>query len=156
MPPTDEQRAVINSDGAAFVQACPGAGKTETIVGRVSTLLTVLPPRRGIAVLSFTNAALEEFTRRCREASLDRVLRHPHYVGTFDAFIRHFLVLPGGITGCAARPNVIESWRTLHIDVRLRGNRAFRGQGVSLDLFDPATGRVDAARIGIQALRNHV
>ncbi|MCU1382602.1 MAG: ATP-dependent helicase UvrD/PcrA [Acidobacteria bacterium] len=156
MPPTNEQRDVISCDGAAFVQACPGAGKTETIIGRVSSLLTVLPPRRGVAVLSFTNAALEEFTRRCREVSLDRVLGHPNFVGTFDAFIRHFLVLPGGITGCTARPNIIESWKTVNIDVRLRGNRAFRGQGVSLDRFDPATGGVDVARIGIQALRNHV
>jgi DNA helicase-2/ATP-dependent DNA helicase PcrA len=87
VPPTDEQRAVINSDGAAFVQACPGAGKTETIVGRVGALISGLAPRRGVAVLSFTNAALEEFTCRCRDASFDRVLRHPHYVGTFDAFI---------------------------------------------------------------------
>jgi ATP-dependent DNA helicase UvrD/PcrA len=156
VPPTDEQRAVINSDGAAFVQACPGAGKTETIVGRVGALISGLAPRRGVAVLSFTNAALEEFTCRCRDASFDRVLRHPHYVGTFDAFIRHFWVLPGGISGCAVRPNVIESWRTLEVEVRLRGRRAFRGPGVSLDLFDPASGRVDVGRIGMQPLRNHV
>ncbi len=156
MPPTDEQRAVISSPSAAFVQACPGAGKTEATIGRVRSLLTGLAPRRGVAILSFTNAALEEFTRRCREASLERLLVHPHYVGTFDAFIRHFLILPGGITGCDARPNIVESWRTLGVDVRLRGPRAFGGPGVSLDLFDPATGRVDGGRIGMQALRNHV
>ena len=99
------------------MQACPGAGKTETILGRVGSLLTGLPPRRGVAVLSFTNAALEEFTRRCREASLERVLTHPHYVGTFDSFIRRFLVLPGGVDGCNDRPNIVDSWRTLGVDL---------------------------------------
>jgi DNA helicase II / ATP-dependent DNA helicase PcrA len=156
LPPTDEQRAVIDSPSAVFVHACPGAGKTETIVGRVSALISSIAPRRGLAVLSFTNAALEEFTRRCVEVSLERVLRHPHYVGTFDAFVRHFLVLPGGLLGCDARPNIVDSWRTLGVEVRLQGRRAFRGSGVSLDLFDPETGRVDAEHIGVQALRNHV
>src|SRR5215831_8042661 len=119
VPPTDEQRGVINSPSAVFVHACPGAGKTETIVGRVSALISSIAPRRGLAVLSFTNAALEEFTRRCADVSLERVLRHPHYVGTFDAFVRHFLVLPGGIPGCDVRPNIVDSWRTLGVDVRL-------------------------------------
>lgn len=156
MPPTDEQRAVINSPSAVFVNACPGAGKTQTIIGRISELISSIAPRRGLAVLSFTNAALEEFTRRCADVSLERVLRHPHYVGTFDAFVRHFVVLPGGIPGCDVRPNIVDSWRTLGVDVRLQGRRAFAGAGVSLDLFDPETGRVDANRIGVQALRNHV
>lgn len=156
MPPTDEQRAVISSPSAVFVHACPGAGKTETIVSRVSALVSSIAPRRGLAVLSFTNAALEEFTRRCVDASLESVLHHPHYVGTFDAFVRHFLVLPGGVPGCDARLNIVDSWRTLGVEVRLQGRRAFRGPGVSLDLFDPETGRVDVDRIGIQALRTHV
>ena len=128
MPPTDEQRAVITNHGAAFVQACPGAGKTETIVGRVSSLLTGLPPRRGIAVLSFTNAALEEFTRRCREArsigssGIRTTSEHStHSSGTFWCCQAASMAVPH-------RPNIVESWRTLGWTFGSAVNRAFEVQ----------------------------
>jgi hypothetical protein len=37
------------------------------------------------------------------------------------------------------RPIILDSWDTLGIEIRLSGQFAFRGEPVSLDLFDPET-----------------
>jgi DNA helicase-2/ATP-dependent DNA helicase PcrA len=87
---TPEQERFANHDGEAFVQACPGAGKTRTILARLARIGPSLPPRRGVAVLSYTNSAVEEFAERISECGLSRFLRLPGFVGTFDAFVPTF------------------------------------------------------------------
>jgi superfamily I DNA/RNA helicase len=154
--PTPEQRAFAEHPGEAFVQACPGGGKTQSIVQRVQVLAPGLPPRKGIAVLSFTNSAIEEFVAKCRKLDLDRVGRHPNFVGTFDAFLRQFFITPYGIQGVAVRPTVVDSWDTLGVEIRLRGRAAFRGPGVPLDRFDPETNAIDPSVLGHNGLRAHV
>ncbi|ARP98107.1 UvrD-helicase domain-containing protein [Pseudorhodoplanes sinuspersici] len=154
--PTVEQRAFAEHPREAFVQACPGGGKTRTIVHRVQNIAPGLPPRKGIAVLSFTNSAIDEFLAKCRTLGLDVIARHPNFVGTFDAFLRQFFITPYGLQGVAVRPTVVDSWSTLGVEIRLRGRAAFRGPGVSLDRFDPATNAIDPALIGHNGLRAHV
>jgi DNA helicase-2/ATP-dependent DNA helicase PcrA len=153
---TAEQERFANHSAEAFMKACPGAGKTRTIVARLLKIATKLPPRRGIAILSFTNSAVEEFTRRCRQAGAERFLRFPNFVGTLDGFVRQFLILPFGITGSKSRPIIVDSWRSLGIEIRLFGERAFPGDGVSLDRFDPETNAIVPDQIGHTALRDHV
>lgn len=153
---TREQRLFAYHQGECFLQACPGSGKTRAIIGRICRISRTLPPRKGIAVLSFTNTAVDEFKERCHALRIDETLRHPGYVGTFDAFVRHFIVLPAGIPGVDARPAVVDSWSSLGIDVRLRGQSAFRGAGVPLDRFDAQNGTIDPAKIGRADLRKHV
>jgi DNA helicase II / ATP-dependent DNA helicase PcrA len=153
---TAEQEAFATHVGGAFVHACPGAGKTRTIIARLAKIATTLPPRRGVAVLSFTNSAVDEFRERCRTAGLDPLLKYPSFMGTLDAFVRHFVVLPGCAATSAMRPIILDSWDTLGIEIRLSGQFAFRGDAVSLDLFDPETNVIDPARIGHAGLRNHV
>jgi superfamily I DNA/RNA helicase len=153
---TDQQRSLAKAQTEAFAEACPGAGKTRATVARVLELQPQLAPRHGLAVLSFTNSAVEEFDTRCRQEGMAHLLRFPTFVGTFDAFVRTFLVLPFGVSGCSVRPTTIDSWRSLAVDIRLSGNAAFRGDGVSLDLFSPETGAIDPARIRVLALREHV
>jgi superfamily I DNA/RNA helicase len=116
----------------------------------------MLPPRRGIAVLSFTNSAVEEFIERCHVTGVDGVLRHPGFVGTFDHFLRQFFISPGGIAGVGDRPTIVDSWETLGIEVRLRGSNAFAGSGVSLDSFDAETNLIDPEVIGHVGLRTNV
>lgn len=153
---TAEQEAFATHVGGAFVHACPGAGKTRTIIARLAKIATTLPPRRGVAVLSFTNSAVDEFRQRCRAAELDPLLKYPSFMGTLDAFVRHFVVLPGCAATSTMRPIILDSWDTLGIEIRLSGQFAFRGDAVSLDLFDPETNVIDPARIGHAGLRNHV
>jgi DNA helicase II / ATP-dependent DNA helicase PcrA len=155
-PLTDEQRLFVNHIPGAFVEACPGAGKTLAIAARVARIAPTLPVRRGLAILSFTNSAIEAFIFQCHTLGLDRALRHPGFVGTFDAFLRHFFFSPGGIDGVGIRPCVVDSWETLGIDIRLRGARAFRGDGAGLDLFDAENDQINPASIGHAALRAHI
>jgi hypothetical protein len=153
---TDEQRAFADHVPGAFVEACPGAGKTSAIVARLARIAPTLPVRRGLAILSFTNSAIEELISRCHGWGLDGALCHPSFVGTFDAFLRQFFFCPGGIEGVAVRPTVVDSWETLGVDIRLRGACAFRGDGVGLDLFNAEDDCIDPAVIMHSALRAHV
>lgn len=153
---TPQQRDFALHPRGAFVEACPGAGKTKTIVARLCNISSILSPRRGVAILSFTNTAVDEFRKRCREAELDAVLRHPSYMGTLDAFVRHFMVLPTQSSAAQRRAIIVDSWDTLDVGIRLAGADAFPGQAASLDAFDAATGLVIPQRIAHVALRAHV
>ena len=153
---TAEQEAFASHAGGTFVHACPGAGKTRTIIARLAKIAATLPPRRGVAVLSFTNSAVDEFRERCRAAGLDPLLKYPSFMGTLDAFVRHFVVLPGCAATSTVRPIILDSWDSLGIEIRLLGQFAFRGDAVSLDLFAPETNVIDPGRIGHTGLRNHV
>lgn len=153
---TREQIALAEHGAEAFVQACPGAGKTRTVVARLTKLAETLPPRKGVAVLSFTNSAVDEFKARCLKYGCYQFLRMPSFVGTFDGFVRHFIVMPGGMPECAERPIIIDSWDTMGIEIRLAGRDAFNGDGVSLDRFDPTTNAIDPEGIAHAGLRNHV
>lgn len=153
---TAEQEAFATHIGGAFVHACPGAGKTRTILARLANIAATLPPRRGVAVLSFTNYAVDEFRERCQVAGLSPLLKHPSYMGTLDAFVRRFVVLPSCATTSTTRPIILDSWDTLGIEIRLSGQFAFRGDSVSLDQFDPETNVIDPERIRHAGLKNHV
>lgn len=153
---TEEQRTFADHPTEAFVQACPGGGKTRTIIERVQRIAPLLLARQGIAILSFTNSAIDEFLAKCRTLGLESIVRHPNFVGTFDAFLRQFFIAPCGLSGVAARPTVLDSWGTLSVDIRLRGQAAFPGPGVPLDRFDASTNAIDPSTIGYNGLRNHV
>lgn len=110
-----------------------------------------------MAILSFSNSAIDEIVEKCRELDLGHTLRHPGFVGTFDAFLRQFFIMPFGLTGVNVRPTVVDSWKTMGVEIRLRGTNAFRGgEGVSLDEFDPVTNAIDPTTIGHNGLRAHV
>lgn len=86
-----EQQALVDAAGDTFVEACPGAGKTRAIVVRFIRR-SLEEPRKGIALLSFTNAAIDEARRRC--LGRPQLLNVPHFVGTFDGFINRFITSP--------------------------------------------------------------
>ena len=153
-PPTDEQKGFSKHNGEVFLQACPGAGKTRSIVDRITRSLRGLPSRRGLAVLSFTNSAVDAFTEKCREAGISHTLVHPHFIGTFDGFIRLCFVVPHGIYNGTefVRPVVVDSWATLGLEVHLKG---VRSSGISLDLFDAESGTLDLNSLGHLGVRAH-
>jgi DNA helicase-2/ATP-dependent DNA helicase PcrA len=105
--PTEEQQKVIGHTGAAFITACPGAGKARVVVERARLLLKDKKGGQGIAFLSFTNAAVSELESRLRQEALLPSPPFPHFVGTFDSFLWQFLIAPFGITGCTTPPRLI-------------------------------------------------
>lgn len=135
---TDEQRAFADHAEESFLEACPGSGKTRAIVARVCRLCQTLPSRKGVAILSFTNTAVDEFRDRIRRSDCIPELSFPSFVGTFDAFVRHFFVYPMGIQHVATRPRIVDSWsRFDSAIINLRGQKALKSRGISLDHFDP-------------------
>lgn len=134
------QQAVIDHNGEGYVEACPGSGKTRTLVHRVARISAVAKPRSGIAVLSFTNSAVDEFRERCCGQSILERLCFPNFIGTFDGFLNQFVVLPFGIPGCESRPVIVDSWKDALVIPK--GG----GKGIELSRFDAATGKIDPSK----------
>jgi len=110
IPPTEEQLKIINHDRSAIVRACPGAGKTKVLVARVRKLLADdggSDKGRGIAMLSFTRAAISELHARLMKEGLLPSPPFPHFLGTFDSFIWKFIVAPFGVPGVDKSPQLI-------------------------------------------------
>jgi DNA helicase II / ATP-dependent DNA helicase PcrA len=88
---TDEQRVVVNHNRSACIQACPGSGKTQTLVEKVATELEKL--QQGpycIAAITYTNNAAEEIAQRIEE-------RLPHlsdrlWVGTIHSWCLYWVL----------------------------------------------------------------
>ncbi len=105
--PTKEQEAIIGHEGHAFVRACPGAGKTRTLVERARHLLSKSTDLRGVAFLSFTNAAVEELEARLRSFGVLPTPLFPSFIGTFDRFLWQFFIAPFGVDGCDRPPKLV-------------------------------------------------
>lgn len=129
--PTAPQLELIQDPGSRFVEACPGSGKTRAIVARFERLATG-PRRRGVGLVSFTNAAVDEVTSRCADPqSLDP----PNYVGTFDGFINRFITGPYLASELGQYPRFIDSWASIP-GARFRLTSMANGAYFQLDHFD--------------------
>lgn len=137
--PTEQQTVVINHAGSAFVEACPGAGKTKVMVERARRLLGSAARTQGIAFLSFTNAAIDELAFRLRKEGLVSTTPFPHFMGTFDSFLWNFLFAPFGVPDCASSPKLMA-------DMGEFGVRRFEGDNrpLALSCFDRLTGNIVA------------
>ena len=137
--PTLEQDAVVRHDGCAFITACPGAGKTRTMVERARRLLSDRSDRRGVAFLSFTNAAVDELEARLRSFGVLPSPVFPSFIGTFDRFLWQFFVAPFGIDGCDTTPRLIPD----KPDWPVQPHETM--QAMPLRAFDRTTGVLDRA-----------
>ncbi|MBH0779402.1 UvrD-helicase domain-containing protein [Nocardia bovistercoris] len=105
---SDAQQSILNPD-IRLVEAGPGAGKTRAIVRRF--IESSERSCRGVAFLSFTNAAVSEATARCAETP--DVVRAPNFIGTFDRFIHRYLVTPAVIRETGKQPRYVDSWNDI-------------------------------------------
>jgi superfamily I DNA/RNA helicase len=133
--PTPEQLAIIQHPGHAFVRACPGAGKTRTMVERARFVLSDRDDRRSIAFLSFTNAAVDELTSRLMEFGVLSHAPFPNFVGTFDRFLWQFLIAPFGIAGCTSTPRLVPDKKDWIVKPPFPGARE-----ITLECFNRETG----------------
>ncbi|MGW4094196.1 UvrD-helicase domain-containing protein [Nocardia sp. NPDC004750] len=109
-PFTEAQLSLIEATGSQYVQACPGAGKTHAIAERFIRRPNH-HPRKGIGLLSFTNAAADEAAARC--SSRPELLRAPNFVGTIDKFINRFIVGPVWNSRNSIEPHFLDVWSQL-------------------------------------------
>ena len=107
----DEKRRNILKDNTSIdVQACPGSGKT-TLLGSKLLLLAKKwkDEDRGVCVLSHTNVAKNEILKVLQTHPAGyKFTRYPHFIGTIQDFIDHFLALPK-IHSIYGKVNIIES-----------------------------------------------
>lgn len=104
---SEEQIAAL-APGVRLVEAGPGAGKTKTVVARISNRF--LAGHR-VALLSFTNAAIDVARARCRD--VPGLLDAPNYVGTFDLFFHRYVVTPAIHRQQGRSPTYVSSWDDL-------------------------------------------
>lgn len=109
---TPQRQAYLDARGFTILTACPGSGKTTSIVKKMHAVSQYCHEKygrhTGFACLSFTNKACEELIEKYLEMHGDR-LCYPHVVSTIDSFILHNIVLPFWYLCklCGARPIVI-------------------------------------------------
>ena len=113
--PTDEQRQAIFAEELEFLlRAAPGSGKTWTSCRRFIWRASNWPHSvGGLALLSFTNAAIREFKTATINVKRRDLLADPNYVGTFDSFVERYVLAPFGhlLTGADKRPRLFQSPR---------------------------------------------
>ncbi len=109
----------------------PGIGQPRAIVSRYERLAAGRQ-RLGIALLSFTNAAVDEVAVRCSDPA---VLDTPNFVGTFDSFINKFITGPCVATRTGAYPRFIDSWASIP-GAAVRVAAMPQGLEFKLDWFD--------------------
>lgn len=108
--PTDEQKDTIFAEELEFLlRASPGSGKTWTSCRRFIWRGANWSYKvGGLALLSFTNAAIREFYEATSNVGRRELLSDPNYVGTFDSFVERFIITPFGHlgTGSSKRPKL--------------------------------------------------
>ena len=129
--PTKQQREAIFAEELEFLlRAAPGSGKTWTSCRRFIWRGANWPYRvGGLALLSFTNAAIREFKAATVAVGRRDLLSDPNYVGTFDSFVERYILSPFGhlITGSLKRPRLFlgprpGDWAKKELKVWVDGN----------------------------------
>ncbi len=99
---------VIQCLDSCDINACPGSGKTTTMVAKLLILSEKLTgTMTGICALSHTNAAKNEIEKSFSPNS-GALMRYPHFVGTIQVFTDLFLAIPAYIEEFGKRPLAID------------------------------------------------
>lgn len=125
---SDEQKQASETAEMCLIEAGPGSGKTLTLVHRFEIMAD--NNSGGIALISFTNAAVNEAKLKCN----DKLLSFPNYMGTFDSFINTYLVTPYFCRkNGSQKPEYIATWSEIeNTTIHLRRQP---GVGVPLNFF---------------------
>ena len=130
---TAQQEAALGAQ-IRLIEAGPGAGKTKTVVAR---LRRQAASGKCVALLSFTNAAVNVARSRCRDAP--GLLEPPNFIGTFDAFFHRYVLTPAIRRASGKVPTYLSSWDDLPLHQRVVRPDA-GGTGVRLSRFERQEG----------------
>jgi len=91
----EERRRVIQCLESKDIIACPGSGKTTTILAKLVIIAKQLPldNNKGVCVLTHTNVAINEITERLGDKS-KILFKYPNYFGTIQSFVDKYLAIP--------------------------------------------------------------
>lgn len=87
----DDRREIIKCNESKAFHACPGSGKTTTLLAKIVILANRMPfaDGRGICVLTHTNVAIDEIKTRLGEKA-NVLFTYPNFFGTFQTFVHKF------------------------------------------------------------------
>lgn len=85
----DSQKLVCEKEENILLTACPGSGKTRTLISKIAYLLNDSSTRKLIIAITYTNIAANEMYERLEKLNLDisRV-----WIGTIHAFCLEFII----------------------------------------------------------------
>lgn len=115
---TPQRQAYLHARGYTILTACPGSGKTTSIVKKLHTVSRYCEEHygrhAGFACMSFTNKACAELKQKYKEMHNER-LSFPNEVLTIDSFIMQYVVLPFWYLcdACKKKPLVVNEEETL-------------------------------------------
>lgn len=106
----DESKEFIKCLTSKDIQACPGAGKTTSLVAKLDILSNSMPfaDNSGVLVLTHTNVAVDEIKKKLG-ANAQKVLGYPNHVGTFQSFVNKYLAIPMYVKLFGKKPERIDS-----------------------------------------------
>ncbi|MCQ2973890.1 MAG: ATP-dependent helicase [Bacteroidales bacterium] len=94
---TEERQRYLDARGRIVLSACPGSGKTTSVVKKLKYLAEECQQKyghyRGIACLSFTNKACDEIKSKYQLMHNEN-FAFPNIVSTIDSFIFEYIVSP--------------------------------------------------------------
>ena len=91
---TDQQRDAVRYPESAFIEACPGSGKTRTLTAKLLHILEeVRNTPRIVACITYTNAAAHEIENRVRSQERNSSAQH-YEVSTIHSFCLNHIIGP--------------------------------------------------------------
>lgn len=102
-----QETAVRNMEGISLIIAGAGTGKTHTLISKVISVLNSGADPRSMMLLTFTNKAASEMTRRVEEY-LSRPV-HGLLAGTFHSVALRLLRIYGAEIGCPSEFTIIDT-----------------------------------------------
>ncbi|MCM3170396.1 MULTISPECIES: UvrD-helicase domain-containing protein [Peribacillus] len=92
----DDHRKVIKNLETVDIKACPGSGKTTTLIAKLLILEKKLPfeNNQGICVLTHTNVGVNEIKERSSNQEDSKLFQYPNHVSTIQVFVNKYLAIP--------------------------------------------------------------
>lgn len=91
----EEKIKIIKCNESKDIKACPGSGKTTTLLAKLIILAKRMPLAngKGICVLTHTNVAIDEIKSKLNSQA-NILFNYPNYFGTIQGFVDRFLAIP--------------------------------------------------------------
>ncbi|MDR8392248.1 UvrD-helicase domain-containing protein [Aliifodinibius sp. S!AR15-10] len=119
-------------DQSVDVHACPGSGKTTSLLAKLYLLSEKMPfpDGRAICVLTHTNVAIDTIKNRLGSKA-NRLFRYPNFFGTIQSFIDRFLAIPYFTQSTKRRVQQIDTEAQMR-----RMNNTFWLEGIARQTFN--------------------